>query len=182
MAAMDDTDEELVAQCQKGSTRAFESLLHRYQPRVLRFIEGQIGNLEDARDVTQRIFLQVHGSISRFRPGSRFSPWLFTIARRQGIDFLRQAGSRRRVHEQLLAEPKPDREADPQILLTQQEEVDAIWHWIRTHLDERSAEILWLRIQEDLDLSEIAKVTDLSKANVKVLLHRARKSLLKIFS
>ncbi len=64
-------------------------------------------------------------------------------------------------------------------MLSQQEDVDAIWHWIRTNLDERSAEILWLRIQEDLNLSEIAKVTTLSKTNVKVLLHRARKSLLK---
>ena len=179
MDAIDESDEELLAKCQEGSTRAFEALLHRYQPRVLRFVERQIGNLEDARDVTQRTFLQVHGSLSRFRPGNQFPPWLFTIARRQGIDFLRQAGSRRRVHEQRVAEPKPDREADPQKLLSQQEDVDAIWHWIRTNLDERSAEILWLRIQEDLDLSEIAKVTTLSKTNVKVLLHRARKSLLK---
>jgi len=181
MDAIDESDEELLAKCQEGSTRAFEALLHRYQPRVLRFVERQIGNLEDARDVTQRTFLQVHGSLSRFRPGNQFPPWLFTIARRQGIDFLRQAGSRRRVHEQLVAEPKPDREADPQKLLSQQEEVDAIWHWVRTNLDGRSAEILWLRIQEDLDLCEIAKVTKLSQSNVKVLLHRARKSLLKTF-
>ncbi len=178
---MEESDEELVAQCQNGSPRAFESLLHRYQPRVLRFVERQIGNLEDARDVTQRTFLQVHDSLSRFRSGNRFSPWLFTIARRQGIDFLRQAGSRRRVHDQLATEPRPDAEADPQKLLSQQEGVDAIWHWIRTNLDARSAEILWLRIQEDLDLSEIAQVTNLSKSNVKVLLHRARKSLLRTF-
>jgi len=176
---MDESDEELVAQCQEGSTRAFETLLYRYQPRVLRFIERQIGDLVDARDVTQRTFLQVHDSLSRFRSGNRFSPWLFTIARRQGIDFLRQAGSRRRVHEQLVAEPSPDGEADPHKKLTQQEEVEAIWHWIRINLDERSAEILWLRIQENLDFSEIAKVTKLTKSNVKVLLHRARKSLLK---
>lgn len=178
---MEESDEELVALCQQGSPRAFESLLHRYQPRVLRFIERQIGNLEDARDITQRTFLQVHDSLSRFRPGNRFSPWLFTIARRQGIDFQRQAGSRHRVYDQLASEPKPDGEADPGKLLSQQEEVDAIWHWIRTNLDERSAEILWLRIQEDLDLSEIATVTGLSQSNVKVLLHRARKSLLKTF-
>lgn len=181
MDASDDSDEELLAKCQKGSGRAFEALLHRYQPRVLRFAERQIGNLEDARDVTQRTFLQVHDSLSRFRPGNRFSPWLFTIARRQGIDFLRQAGSRRRVHEQLVAEPKSDSATDPQELLSQQEEVDAIWQWVRANLDERSSEILWLRIQEGLDLSEISKVTNLSKSNVKVLLHRARKSLLKSF-
>lgn len=179
---MDETDEELLARCQKGSIRAFESLLHRYQPRVLRFLERQLGNLEDAKDVTQRTFLQVHGSLSRFESGKRFSPWLFTIARRQGIDFLRQAGSRRRVHQQLVVEPGLAGGADPQKLLAQQEDVAAIWQWIRTHLDERSAEILWLRIQEELDLAGIAKVTNLSRSNVKILLHRARKSLLKLCS
>jgi len=178
---MDESDEDLMARCQKGSTCAFETLLHRYQPRVLRFIERQIGNLEDAKDVTQRTFLQVHGSLSRFRSGNRFSPWLFTIARRQGIDFLRQAGSRRRMIDKLATEPSATSEADPQKLLTQREEVDGIWKWIQTNLDERSAEILWLRIQEDLDLSEVAKVTNLSRSNVKVLLHRARKSLLNTF-
>ncbi|MEJ6579154.1 MAG: sigma-70 family RNA polymerase sigma factor [Akkermansiaceae bacterium] len=179
---MDESDEDLLARCQTGSIRAFETLLHRYQPRVQRFLERQIGSLEDAKDITQRTFLQVHSSLSRFQAGSRFSPWLFTIARRQGIDFLRQAGSRRRVHEQLVKEPGLDGGADPHELLTQQEEVEAIWQWIREHLDERSTEILWLRIQEDLDLWGIAKVTNLSQSNVKVLLHRARKSLLKNFS
>lgn len=178
---MEESDEELIALCLKGSPRAFESLLHRYQPRVLRFVEQQIGNLEDARDVTQRTFLQVHGSLSRFRPGSRFAPWLFTIARRQGIDFLRQAGSFKRAHNQLLEEPKTDETSNPQELLSQQESVDEIWSWIRANLDERSSEILWLRIQEALSLAEIAKVTKLSQSNVKILLHRARKSLIETF-
>ena len=117
----------------------------------------------------------------RFEAGNSFAPWLFTIARRQGIDFLRQAGSRHRVHKKLVTEPRPDDGAEPHQMLTQQEEVEAIWQWIRTHLDERSAGILWLRIQEELTLPEIAKVMGLSQSNVKVLLHRARKSLLKNF-
>ena len=179
---MSESDEDLLARCQLGSLRAFELLLLRYQPRVLRFHEKQLGDREDAKDVTQRTFLQIHASLGRFKPGHRFAPWLFTIARRQGIDFLRQVGSRRRVHEQLLSEPEPGAGADPQTLLGQREEVDAIWRWIWRNLDQRSAEILWLRIQEELDLSEIATVMMLTHSHVKVLLHRARKSLLRTLS
>jgi RNA polymerase sigma-70 factor (ECF subfamily) len=179
---MSESDEGLLVRCQRGSLRAFELLVLRYQPRVLRFHEKQLGDREDAKDVTQRTFLQVHASLGRFKPGLRFAPWLFTIARRQGIDFLRQMGSRRRVHEQLLSEPEPVTGADPQTLLGQREEVDAIWRWIWKNLDQRSAELLWLRIQEELDLPEIAMVMKLTRSHVKVLLHRARRSLLRTLS
>lgn len=179
---MSESDEDLLARCQQGSIHAFEMLLQRYQPRVLRFLEKQLGNREDAKDVTQRTFLQVHASLERFKLGHRFSPWLFTIARRQGIDFMRQLGSRRRVQEELVAEPGPDAGPDPHQVLGQREDVDAIWRWIWANLDKRSAEILWLRIQEELELPEIAKVMKLTRTHVKVLLHRARKSLLRTFS
>ena len=176
---IDESDENLMALCQKGSGPAFEELLYRYQPRILRFIERQVGNLEDAKDVTQRTFLQMHESMARFEQGNRFSPWIFTIARRRAIDFMRQAGSRRRGHEQLVAEPVPEGGSDPRKLLSQQEEIEAIWQWIRDNLDGRFFEILWLRIQEDLDYAEIANVLGIREANVRVLLHRARKTLLK---
>ena len=175
------SDEDLLAQCQDGSIRSFETLLLRYQPRVLRFHENQLGNLEDAKDVTQQTFLQVHDKLSRFKLGKPFSPWLFTIARRQGIDFLRQIGSRKRAIDKLSSEDKATPPTDPQQSLSQREEVDRIWQWIQSNLDERSAQILWLRIQEEFDLSAIAKVMNLSQGNVKVLIHRARKLLLETF-
>jgi RNA polymerase sigma-70 factor (ECF subfamily) len=178
---MEESDEDLVASCQQGSLHAFETLVRQYQPRILRFLEKHLGNRQDAEDVTQRTFLQAHRCLGRFRSGSRFAPWLFTIARRQGIDFLRHAGSRRKLQEQLLAEPPPEAGADPSTLLGQREGVDELWRQIWSRLDSRSCEILWLRIQEEMELPEIAKVMKLSRTHVKVLLHRARKSLLKTF-
>ena len=174
---MEESDEDLVARCQQGSDHAFEALVRRYQPRIIRFLETRLNNRQDAEDATQQTFLQAHGGIGRFKSGHRFAPWLFTIARRQGIDTLRRSGSRRRLAEKLRAEPPPGAAVDPSKLLGQQEDVDALWHWIRTQLDSRSCEILWLRIQEDMDLAEIAAIMKLTRTHVKVLLHRARKSL-----
>lgn len=178
---MEESDEDLVVYCQQGSHPAFATLVTRYQPRLLRFLEKQLGNRQDAEDVTQRTFLQAHGSLGRFKSGFRFAPWIFTIARRQGIDFLRQAGSRRKLQERLRAEPAPETDADPSQLLGQLEGVDELWRQIWHRLDSRSCEILWLRVQEEMELSEIAEVMKLTRSHVKVILHRARKSLLKTF-
>lgn len=178
---MEETDEELVALANQGSLRAFETLVKRYQPRILGFLEKQLGSREDAEDVTQRTFVQAYQSLARFGSGYHFSPWLFTIARRQGIDFLRQAGSRRRTKERLCAEPPPNLPEDPAKLLGERENIDQIWNWIWSQLDARSSEILWLRIHEDYDLAEIARVMGLGRSHVKVLLHRARKTLCKSF-
>lgn len=178
---MEDSDEELVALANQGTLHAFETLVKRYQPRILGFLVKQLGSREDAEDVTQRTFVQAYQSLARFSAKYHFSSWLFTIARRQGIDFLRQAGSLRRTKEQLCAEPPPNLPADPASLLGERENIDQIWNWIWTHLDARSSEILWLRIQEEHDLAEIARIMGLSRSHVKVLLHRARKSLGKNF-
>lgn len=179
---MEDPDQDLVARCQGGDLGAFESLVKRYQPRILAFLQRQVGCREDAEDVTQRTFLQAYQSLDRFDPRYRFSPWLFTIARRQGIDFLRHSGSRRKTHEQLKAQPPPANGPDPSSLADQKEEIDHIWRWVWANLDSRSREILWLSIQEDLDLAEVARVMKLTRAHVKVLLFRARKSLRQSFS
>ena len=179
---MEESDEALVAECQQGSLRAFELLVKRYQPRIYRFMEKQFNSREDAEDLTQRTFVQAYQSLNRFNSKYRFSPWLFTIARRQGIDFLRQKGTRQRHVEKLSSEPAPAFVPDPADLLEQQENVEEIWRWIWTKLDRRAGEVLWLRIQEELDVSEIAQVMNLSRSHVKVILHRSRKSLLQQLS
>lgn len=179
---MDEPDEDLVARCQQGSIHAFEVLVRRYQPRVLQFLERQLANRQDAEDVTQKTFIQAHASIKRFRSGHLFAPWLFTIARRQGIDAIRQSGSRRRLSEKLLSESPPEHVSDPSGLLGQQETVEELWRWIWSQLDPRSCEILWLRIQEEMDLMEIGTVMGITPTHVKVLYHRARKSLCKTLS
>lgn len=176
------SDEELVGKAREGSIHAFEMLVRRYQPRVRGFLEKQLGNCEDAEDVTQWTFLQVYSNLDRFKAGRRFRPWLFTIARRRGIDFLRQKGTRQKMEQQLRDEQSPEPGPSPRTLVGGIETVDELWIWISDHLEPRSREILWLRIQEELDLKEIARIVKLSRTHVKVLLHRARKSLIEAFS
>jgi len=181
MPTMEESDEALVAACLAGSAGAFETLVRRYQPRVLRFLESQLGNREDARDVTQRAFLQAYGSLARFKAGSRFSPWLFAIARHQGIDHLRHTGARRDLNRRLADNAEAATAIDPAAVLDAREGVEERWRWVRGHLDERSFQILWLQIQEEMETGDIARVMKLTRSHVKVLLFRARKTLRRHF-
>jgi RNA polymerase sigma-70 factor (ECF subfamily) len=77
---------------------AFESLMHRYEQKILGYLRRYLGNLEMAEDVCQATFLRVHLKRHSFADGRRFRPWLYAIATHQAIDACRIARRHRMVH------------------------------------------------------------------------------------
>jgi len=173
---MEPEDEELVTRSQQGDMDAFECLVSRYQPRVQRFMENQITNREDAKDMTQLTFIKAYGSLERFRNGCCFSPWIFTIARRQSIDFLRSLGADKNDSTRYdFSNLETDQ--DPSKLLSSAEHCEQIWNWVKSLVDQRSYHILWLKVQEEMSIKEISQVMGMSRSHIKVLLYRTRKTL-----
>ncbi len=174
---MEPIDEELIKLCKEGDVRVFAVLVRRYQSRIQSFIEQQIGNREDARDMTQQTFIQAYSSLYRFREGRLFAPWLFTIARRQGVDFLRSKGAGKNDASRY-SEHDLESVRDPSELLSSTEQCQQAWRWVSTQLDQRAYQVLWLYVQEEMPVADIARVVSVSKTHAKVILHRARKKLI----
>lgn len=86
-------DAELVRLVLAGETELFAVLVDRYRSRLSRYVERFTYDVEDARDVTQDVFIKVYGALDSFDPHFKFSTWLFRIAGNAAIDHLR----RRRV-------------------------------------------------------------------------------------
>ena len=86
----DDPDAAIVVRVQGGDTDAFEELVRRHSRRVFGTLTGLLGNLEDARDITQDVFLKAFEHIGRFQGRSKFSTWLTSIAINTGTELLRQ--------------------------------------------------------------------------------------------
>ena len=86
----DDPDAAIVVRVQGGDTDAFEELVRRHSRRVFGTLAGLLGNLDDARDVTQDVFLKAFEHIGRFQGRSKFSTWLTSIAINTGTELLRQ--------------------------------------------------------------------------------------------
>src|SRR5262249_64789 len=69
-----------------GDTDLFTEIVNRYKTRLWRFIERYTNDAEDARDVTQDVFLKVYGALDSYDPAYKFSTWLFRIAGNAAID------------------------------------------------------------------------------------------------
>jgi RNA polymerase sigma-70 factor (ECF subfamily) len=85
-----DPDAELVRRVQDGNVDVFEELVRRHSRKVFGTLAGLLGNLDDARDGTQDVFLKAFESIGRFEGRARFSTWLISIAINTGTEMLRQ--------------------------------------------------------------------------------------------
>lgn len=86
----DDPDAALVARVQGGETDAFEELVRRHTRRIYGTLAGLVGNMDDARDATQDVFLKAFENLARFEGRSKFSTWLTSIAINTGTEILRQ--------------------------------------------------------------------------------------------
>ncbi len=84
-----DPDAELVKQVQGGNVDVFEELVRRHSRRVFGTLGGLLGNLDDARDATQDVFLKAFENISKFEGRAKFSTWLISIAINTGTEILR---------------------------------------------------------------------------------------------
>src|ERR1700754_176951 len=90
---LDDTDEDLMVQYQRGEVRAFEVLLSRHRKPVYNFILRFVGDRETAEDILQEAFMRVIRGAEAYKRQAKFTTWLYTIARNLCVD-----QTRRRKH------------------------------------------------------------------------------------
>lgn len=88
---MGPTDEELMERFAQGEDGAFEPLFERHAAHVLAFLRRMVRDERQAEDLLQTTLLSVVRARGRYEPGTRFQPWLMTIAANAARDALRHA-------------------------------------------------------------------------------------------
>lgn len=178
-----DPDVHYMLRLQQGDRSAFEALFRKYYTPVFRFCLRILRDTHEAEDAAQDIFLQLFRTASRYRPDTRFTTYLFTIARNRCLNRIRDA-HRCPLHEseeitalespQILGqvtEPGPDQH------LIRKEMVQALQEAIQS-LPPSLRLPLILRRYHDLSCEEIAQILDCSVNAVKIRLYRARRALI----
>lgn len=176
----DRKDEALVAQVLDGNQRAFESLLRRHEPRVLRVLRLLGVPSEDKEDVAQEVFVRVFRFLGGFKPGNPFAGWVYRIAVNAVHDYRGRVGRRRRDEaewtpglEDLAAEgARPDRR-DFEMDLRRRLDL------AMNVLSERERAVFVLRELEGLTTREVARSLGITGVTVRRHLGRARRSLQK---
>ncbi len=102
MGKSDDTD--LVQRSRTGDSKAFETLLIRYEKPVYNAAYRMLDNADDARDVTQTVFLNAYEHLDDFNPKFRFFSWVYRIALNESVNCLKK----RSRTEELTQEPETE--------------------------------------------------------------------------
>lgn len=172
-AAPDHADADLV-RATLAHPQAFAPIVQRYSRRVFNFIYQLTRHRQDAEDLTQQTFIKAYRNLHRFDCARPLINWLLTIARRTALNHFRDAKKWEIVPDDLAsADPSPARNVE------HAERRDNLWARARRTLAQREFEVMWLRFGEELSVDETARITGLTPAHVKVIVHRARQHLLK---
>ena len=173
-----DDDNALVARFLRGENSAFDTLFCRHQDYVYNILYGIVGSQEEARDLTQDVFVQVYRSLPKFRHGSRFATWLYRIAVNRGVDAARSSKRWRFLpifDEPAFAQTPADSETEPENVFERRLETETVQKILQLcSLNHR--ETLVLRYYQNLSLEEIAETLNCTAAAAKVRLFRARKA------
>ena len=90
---MEEPDPRTIRAAASGDTAAFGVLVRETQADVWRFLRHLVGD----PDLTQETYLRVHRGLPKFRFGSKFSSWIFRIARNLATDEFRSQQRKERV-------------------------------------------------------------------------------------
>lgn len=83
------TDEDLMELYRKGSRDAFEELFARHHRKVIHFAYRMTGDQARAEEAAQEIFLRIARAAFTWQPTAKFSTWMYTIARRTTLNYIR---------------------------------------------------------------------------------------------
>lgn len=151
-----------------GDRSAFAALFERHAPRIRRLMQRDLARGEDAHDLVQQTFLQLHRARHDFRAGAKLRPWLFTIALNLKRQHFRRLGRRPEtsLEHEGVGEPVETR-GGPEASAR-----DAQLRAALSRLPEAQREVIVLHWFEGLTFREIAKMVGASQPAVKVRAHR----------
>jgi RNA polymerase sigma factor (sigma-70 family) len=166
-------DEKLIAMARSGNAGAFETIVDRYQGRLIGFCRQMLNSTEDAEDVLQEVFVNAYRAMLADEREINLRPWLYRIARNRCLNHLRKPTAD--AQESMDMVPAVEASSTAERVHNREEFRQLLTDVGKLPETQRSA--LLLREMDALSYEEIAQAMDTSVPSVKSLLVRARISL-----
>jgi RNA polymerase sigma-70 factor (ECF subfamily) len=175
------SDRELIRLVRSGRSEAFNEIVERYQDKIFNAVYRQVGNVTDASDIVQHVFMNAYRKLGSFKEESNLGTWLYRIAFNQSVTFFRERGRKRAVSMNISSgddeiSVEPVTESGPSDATARGELQARIQEALQT-LDEESRQIVILREFEGHSYEEIAEILEIPLGTVRSKLHRARLAL-----
>ena len=148
----------LIVDASNGSDSAFELLWRHFYPKMLRYL---LMFTREAEDLCADVWIKIAGAIKGFvGDAAAFQGWIFTIARNAATDAARKE---KRIGQSIEIQETDWVSTDSSMV----EVTDLL-----KNLPREQSEVIMLRIVIGLDVEQVAEITGLSAANVRVTSHR----------
>ncbi len=169
---MDERQEiQLIEQAQRGDARAFGKLALEYQRVLFNLALRMTRNREDARDLTQAVFLKAYRGLGGFDSRRRLYSWLYRIMLNEGLNLLNARRVQEPISDQMAARDAAPEDAYESRALEQT--VDAAL--LELNVEQR--QVIILRHFLHLSYEEMGDVLEIPARTVKSRLFTARQSL-----
>lgn len=177
-------DEELIrryraAPAGSGTRSALDQLFQRHHARVAAWCYRLTGDVETSADLTQDIFLKAFQRLDSFRGESKFSTWLYTIARNHCMDELRSRASTPDRNSEPVLEQLPDiRTEQISETLERRESEELVRQLIGETLDDVETQVMTLHYVYELPLDSVTRMLGLqNQSGAKAYIVSARRKL-----
>ena len=161
-----------------GSNEAFEKLVIAYKDGLILFINRLIQNITIAEDIAQDVFVEVYVHKERYNLNMSFKTYLYTIGRNKAVDYIRK-------NEKMIFVDEYPESVKEEISLEEKvisdEEKQILYKAIKQLKKEYQIALVLIDL-EDITYADAAKILNKTNGQLKVLIHRARKSLAKVLS
>lgn len=165
----------------KDRAACVQELFRRHYPKVVAWCLRFAGNRDEAYDLAQGIFAKAHRHLDAFRRDSKFTTWLYAIARSECLNHARAQKARRADVEDGLddaAEIADEAGPGPHEALEKAATAREVRALLDRVLDETERRVFTLHFGEDVPLDAITRLLGLSNASgAKAYIVRARRKL-----
>jgi RNA polymerase sigma-70 factor (ECF subfamily) len=171
------SDEEIVRRVVAGEPELFELLMRRHNQRLFRTVRGLVGDAAAAEEALHRAYVSAWRGLAQFDGRAQFATWMTRIALRSAGELVRRERRTREIAEAsadrspgaLEVEPAEESMSRKELAAALEKAIDALPQALRM--------VVVMRLVQGLSTTEVAEALELSEANVKVRLHRAREKL-----
>lgn len=172
-------DNQIIKQVKSGDIQAYRHLVDKYRDMAYTVALKLMKQESLAEEVAQESFIKAYEKLNTFKGNASFSTWLYTIVYRTAIYQLRKNNPVVSLDNEAIPEKSDTHNAAS--ILEAMEEKTQVKEAIN-RLPRLEGMIVTLYYLDEKSIDEIATITELYKANIKVKLFRARKKLKKILA
>ncbi|MEB2783824.1 RNA polymerase sigma factor [Algoriphagus persicinus] len=171
-------DHHYIEKTLRGNRSAFGQLIQKHEKYAFTLAMRILKNREEAEEASQDAFMKAFHSLKTFEGKSKFTTWLYKIVYNEALGRLRKSATftlQLDAVEELSSGPDDYLDGLKSLQLNERKEL--IQRGLHAMKPAESA-VLTLFYLEEQSIKEIEEIMDLTSSNVKILLHRGRKSLL----